>query len=72
LSCGTDGIDGRSVAVGAIALASQSESYTMADSELRHYFQASDTTSWFNESGGMIVTGPTGNNLRDLRIILSN
>ncbi|MEN3333827.1 MAG: glycerate 2-kinase [Blastocatellia bacterium] len=72
LSCGTDGIDGRSVAVGAIAHASQTESCQMADSELRHYFQASDTTSWFNESGGMLVTGPTGNNLRDLRVILSS
>lgn len=72
LSCGTDGIDGRSVAVGAIAKVSQSESDKMADADLRHYFQASDTTSWFNESGGLMVTGPTGNNLRDLRIILSN
>lgn len=72
LSCGTDGIDGRSVAVGAIAQAGQSESYKMQNSELRYYFQASDTTSWFNESGGMIITGPTGNNLRDLRVILSD
>ena len=72
LSCGTDGIDGRSVAVGAIARASQSESDQMADSDLCHYFQASDTASWFNESGGLMVTGPAGNNLRDLRIILSN
>jgi glycerate 2-kinase len=72
LSCGTDGIDGRSVAVGAIARASQSESDKMADSDLRRYFQTSDTTCWFNESGGMMVTGPTGNNLRDLRVILSN
>jgi glycerate 2-kinase len=72
LSCGTDGIDGRSIAVGATARTGQMIGFRADDSELQHYFQASDTTSWFHEAGGLIVTGPTGNNLRDLRVILSN
>jgi glycerate-2-kinase len=72
LSCGTDGIDGRSIAVGAIARASQPAIAKLVDLRLHDYFQASDTTSWFNEFGGLLVTGPTGNNLRDLRLILSH
>jgi glycerate 2-kinase len=72
LSCGTDGIDGRSIAVGAIAQASQSAGDEQDDLPFRPYFETSDTASWFSASGGLIVTGPTGNNLRDLRIILSH
>lgn len=71
LSCGTDGIDGRSVADGAFAHIRASESDLSEEERLTVYFQESDTATWFNESGGMLVTGPTGNNLRDLRFILS-
>ncbi|MFL6275966.1 MAG: glycerate kinase [Blastocatellia bacterium] len=71
LSCGTDGIDGRSIAVGALAKASPTKDDWPMESRLVSYFEASDTASWFNESGGLLVTGPTGNNLRDLRIILA-
>lgn len=71
LSCGTDGVDGRSIAAGAIVRSTQLASGLLNESHLRDYFQANDTTSWFNESGGLIVTGPTGNNLRDLRLILT-
>ncbi|HKP12812.1 MAG TPA: DUF4147 domain-containing protein [Blastocatellia bacterium] len=69
LSCGTDGIDGRSIAVGAIASANL-EGVHLDATKTRRYFQSSDATSWFNDYGGLLVTGPTGNNLRDLRIIL--
>lgn len=70
LSCGTDGIDGRSVAIGAIVQASALEKLRIDSAEMHRYFQLSDTASWFNEYGGLLVTGPTGNNLRDLRILL--
>jgi glycerate 2-kinase len=72
LSCGTDGIDGRSFAVGALAKAGQTNDDWKMGSRLLSYFEASDTASWFNEFGGLVVTGPTGNNLRDLRIILTH
>jgi len=72
LSCGTDGLDGRSVSDGALANIRQSDSHLLDETELGHYFQASDTACWFNEYGGMLVIGPTGNNLRDIRIILSD
>jgi glycerate 2-kinase len=71
LSCGTDGIDGRSVADGAYAHIRASGSDLSEEERLTAYFQRSDTATWFNELGGMLVTGPTGNNLRDLRFILS-
>jgi glycerate 2-kinase len=70
LSCGTDGIDGRSVAIGAIAQTSLLEKLRIDSATTRPYFQSSDTASWFYEYGGLLVTGPTGNNLRDFRIIL--
>ncbi len=71
LSCGTDGIDGRSIAVGATSRTDQLMEYRADDLELHPYFQASDTTSWFHATGGLLVSGPTGNNLRDLRVILA-
>lgn len=72
LSCGTDGIDGKSIAVGALVRSSQPVKNQPRDPHLEEYFEANDTTSWFNQSGGLIVTGPTGNNLRDLRLILAD
>jgi hydroxypyruvate reductase len=35
------------------------------------FAQRSDSYSFFNALGDAIVTGPTGNNLRDLRILLA-
>ncbi|HJQ26627.1 MAG TPA: DUF4147 domain-containing protein [Blastocatellia bacterium] len=72
LSCGTDGIDGRSFAVGALAHAGQPTNERLTLARLPVYLAASDSSSWFNEAGGLLVSGPTGNNLRDLRIILTN
>jgi glycerate-2-kinase len=34
-------------------------------------FRESDAYSYFARLGDAIVTGPTGNNLRDLRILLA-
>jgi glycerate-2-kinase len=70
LSCGTDGIDGRSIAVGAIARADPDVAPEFDRARLGEIIQSNDTACWFSEYGGLIVTGPTGNNLRDLRVIL--
>jgi hydroxypyruvate reductase len=35
------------------------------------FFACSDAYSFFAHFGDAVVTGPTGNNLRDLRILLS-
>jgi glycerate-2-kinase len=34
--------------------------------------QVFDSFTWLNAIGAAIVTGPTGQNLRDLRILLAN
>jgi glycerate 2-kinase len=71
LSAGTDGVDGSSPAAGAVA---DGESLARAQSlglDPADYFRRSDSYSFFHKLGDAIETGPTGNNLRDLRILLA-
>jgi hydroxypyruvate reductase len=71
LSAGTDGIDGSSPAAGAVA---DGESLARAQSlglDPADYFRRSDSYTFFQKLGDAIETGPTGNNLRDLRILLA-
>jgi hydroxypyruvate reductase len=70
LSAGTDGIDGSSPAAGAVAdgetlARAQSSGLDPAD-----FFRRSDSYTFFQKLGDAIEIGPTGNNLRDLRILL--
>jgi hydroxypyruvate reductase len=71
LSAGTDGIDGNSPAAGAIA-----DGTTLARARSRGLEPAAslfsyDAYPFFDALGDTIMTGPTGNNLRDLRILLA-
>jgi len=71
LSAGTDGVDGSSPAAGAVA---DGESLGRAQSlglDPADYFRRSDSYTFFRKLGDAIETGPTGNNLRDLRILLA-
>jgi glycerate 2-kinase len=71
LSAGTDGIDGSSRAAGAVA---DGETLGRAQSlglDPTDYFERSDSYHFFRALGDAIETGPTGNNLRDLRILLA-
>jgi glycerate 2-kinase len=71
LSAGTDGVDGSSPAAGAVA---DGESLARAQSlelDPADFFQRSDSYNFFRALGDTIETGPTGNNLRDLRILLA-
>lgn len=70
LSAGTDGIDGNSPAAGAIADAATISSAEARGFAPRRYLEQSDSYSFFSANGGEIVTGPTGNNVRDLRLLL--
>src|SRR5271166_3218858 len=71
LSAGTDGIDGNSPAAGAVV------DGTTVSRAVQRGFNSADALSRFDafpllESiGDTIVTGPTGNNVRDLRILLA-
>lgn len=71
LSAGTDGVDGNSPAAGAVADGETLERGHAIGLDARHMFQESDSYSYFGRLGDTIVTGPTGNNLRDLRILLA-
>jgi hydroxypyruvate reductase len=74
LSAGTDGIDGNSPAAGAVvdgstldrvgARAGSAKAVQLALSSFNAY-------PLFAALGDMVLTGPTGNNLRDLRILLA-
>jgi len=71
LSAGTDGIDGNSPAAGAVADGETLGRATALGMKSGDYFQQSDAYSFFDRLNDAIVTGPTGNNLRDLRILLA-
>ncbi|HEX3371240.1 MAG TPA: DUF4147 domain-containing protein, partial [Candidatus Acidoferrales bacterium] len=71
LSAGTDGVDGSSPAAGAVA-----DGETLARAQAlgldpTDYFRRSDSYTFFQKLGDAIEIGPTGNNLRDLRILLA-
>ena len=64
LSGGTDGEDGPTDAAGAVA----DETTTLdgaADALARH-----DAFPFFDRTGGLIRTGPTGTNVADVRVIV--
>jgi len=71
LSAGTDGIDGNSPAAGAIV-----DGITLERSKARGlaanvHLASFNAYPFFDALGDVVVTAPTGNNLRDLRILLA-
>jgi glycerate 2-kinase len=71
LSAGSDGIDGNSPAAGGLV-----DDMTVARAEVEKYpvaaaLAAFDAHSLLVLLGDSVTTGPTGNNLRDLRILLA-
>lgn len=71
-SAGSDGIDGNSSAAGAIA------DTTTVRRAREHGFDPKASLAQFNacplftELGDAVITGPTGQNLRDIRLLLSD
>lgn len=70
LSAGTDGIDGSSFAAGAIADEKTISRALQLGLDPTDFLDRSDSHSFFEELDDLIVTGPTGTNVRDLRIVL--
>lgn len=71
LSAGTDGIDGNSPGAGAVA---DGETLARAQAmglEPAEALRRSDAFTFFLRLEDAIVIGPTGNNLRDLRILIA-
>lgn len=72
LSAGTDGIDGNSPAAGAVV-----DGTTIERAKARHLnplaaLENFDAFPFFSALGDAVDTGPTGNNLRDLRILIAH
>ncbi len=71
LSAGSDGIDGNSPAAGAVADGTTLQRAKARDLDVSAHLNAFNVFPFFQVLGDAILTGPTGNNLRDLRILLA-
>ena len=71
LSAGTDGIDGNSPAAGAVVDGTTLARAKAAGLDAQAALAKFDAYPYFEKLGDAIVSGPTGNNLRDLRILLA-
>lgn len=72
LSAGTDGVDGNTRSAGAIAdptTVARARAFGFDPEQARRQFNACPL---FTALGDAVVTGPTGHNLRDLRLLLSS
>jgi glycerate 2-kinase len=70
LSAGTDGIDGNSPAAGAIADETTLSRARALGLDPGAFLARSDSYGFFEKIGDAVMTGPTGTNVRDVRIML--
>lgn len=71
LSAGTDGIDGNSPAAGAVVDNTTIQRAEVQGKNIQAALEKFDAYPLLDSIGDVIVTGPTGNNVRDLRILLA-
>jgi glycerate 2-kinase len=71
LSAGTDGVDGNSPAAGAVADGTTIARAQSSGLDFRTSLEKFDAYPFFSLVGDVLETGATGNNLRDLRILLA-
>lgn len=69
-SVDTDGIDGASDAAGAIADTGTVRRAYDAGLSIEESLANNDSNAFFDATGDLIVTGPTGTNVSDLRVLL--
>ena len=72
LSAGTDGIDGNSIAAGASADETTLQRARNLNLDADQYLARSDSYTFFEQLDDLIITGATGTNVRDLRILLKS
>jgi hydroxypyruvate reductase len=70
LCAGTDGIDGNSPAAGAIVDSTTIARARAIGLDPQDFLAGSDAYSFFVALGDAVATGPTGTNVRDLRVLL--
>ena len=68
LSAGTDGVDGNSTAAGAWADETTIARGLSKGLDAADFLERSDAYHYFEQLGDLIVTGPTGTNVRDVRL----
>jgi hydroxypyruvate reductase len=71
LSAGTDGIDGNSPAAGAVVDGTTLERARAEGLDCAQALARFNAYPVFQQLGDAVVTGPSGNNLRDLRVLLA-
>ena len=71
LSACTDGIDGNSPAAGAMADETTLERARSKGLDARSFLDRSDAYTFFESLGDAIITGRTGTNVRDLRLMIA-
>jgi hydroxypyruvate reductase len=72
LSAGSDGIDGNTQVAGAIADPTTVARAHAFGFHLKSSLAAFDACPMFTALGDAVVTGPTGHNLRDLRLLMAD
>jgi len=72
LSAGTDGIDGNSPAAGAIADETTLTRARALSLDARQFLDESDAYNFFDRLCDTIITGASGTNVRDVRIMLAS
>lgn len=72
LCAGTDGIDGNSPAAGAITDSTTLARARTISLDPEDFLRRSDAYSFFAALGDVVATGPTGTNVRDVRILLAS
>jgi glycerate-2-kinase len=70
-SIGTDGIDGNTIAAGAIVDERIWEKVIDVDQKIDEHLSNNDSYRFFQEHGGSIITGPTGTNVADICVYLN-
>jgi glycerate-2-kinase len=70
LSLGTDGIDGPTDAAGAWGSMATLKRMDELSIDPDRFLDRNDSYHFFQKTGGLIKTGPTGTNVMDLRVLL--
>lgn len=70
LSAGSDGVDGSSDAAGAFVTPDTLERGAAMGLDAQGSLRRNDSHTYFDALGDQLMTGPTGHNLNDLRIML--
>lgn len=69
-SAGTDGTDGPTPAAGAFADGTTVSRAASLGLDARDFLARNDSYKFFEPLGGLVITGPTGTNVMDIRLIL--